>query len=91
MDPTRNRPSGEDPGGGLAEANRPAPRSTPLKTATAETTPLEFPVPDAHRMSKLDMELSMATNVHLTPGLVSQFHFCFNGASSSRTNGVECI
>ena len=60
----------------------------PLEPATAEIAAVEFPVPNAHRMSKLDMELSMATNVHLTPELESFARACVAGGHYNNVSEV---
>ena len=53
-----------------------------------ETAAIEFPFPNAHRMSKLDMELSMATNVHLTPELKSFARACVEGGRYNNVSEV---
>ena len=60
----------------------PAP-SIPLETAT-----LASPVPNAHRMSKIDMEVLMATNVHLTPELESFARACVEGGHYNNVSEV---
>jgi len=53
-----------------------------------ETATLVFPLPNAHRMSMLDMEVPMATNVHLTPELASFARACVEGGHYNNVSEV---
>ena len=59
-----------------------------LNGAVAQTVTLAFSVPGAQGMSMLDMEASMATNVHLTPELASFARACVEGGLYNNVSEV---
>ena len=65
-------------------ATRPAPGSD----AVSQTAVLALSVPNAHGMSMLDMEVPMATNVHLTPELASFARACVEGGDYNNVSEV---
>ena len=60
----------------------------PGSDAVAQTVALAFSVPNAHGMSMLDMEVPMATNVHLTPELASFARACVEGGHYNSVSEV---
>ena len=59
-----------------------------LNGVVAQTVTLAFSVPGAQGISMLDMEASMATNVHLTPELASFARACVEGGLYNNVSEV---
>ena len=55
---------------------------------SAEPARLAFPVQNGHRMSKIDIEVPMATNVHLTAELASFARDCVAGGHYNNVSEV---
>ena len=72
------------------------PPGAPGSHAVTQTVALAFSVPNAHGMSMLDMEVPMATNVHLTPELASFARACvesghYNNVSEVVRSGLRLL